>query len=81
MTVMQGSKGNVIFVGGGAANSISSRVESGNIKLTGAGVDNHIIRKGREGNIIFQGAGASNRIERLRNSKDKYEQTRGNIEF
>ncbi|WP_118985398.1 MARTX multifunctional-autoprocessing repeats-in-toxin holotoxin RtxA [Photorhabdus sp. CRCIA-P01] len=77
----EGSKGNVIFVGGGAANSISSRVESGNITLTGAGVDNHIIRKGKEGNIIFQGAGASNRIERLRDSKDKYEQTRGNIDF
>ncbi|MDE9448203.1 hypothetical protein KKJ04_22555, partial [Xenorhabdus bovienii] len=29
----------------------------------------------------LHGAGASNRIERLRESKDKYEQTRGNIEF
>ncbi|NHB62015.1 MARTX multifunctional-autoprocessing repeats-in-toxin holotoxin RtxA [Photorhabdus sp. RW14-46] len=77
----EGSKGNVIFVGGGAANSISSRVESGNVAFTGAGVDNHIIRKGKEGHIIFQGAGASNRIERLRDSKDKYGQTRGNIEF
>ncbi|MBD2809639.1 MARTX multifunctional-autoprocessing repeats-in-toxin holotoxin RtxA [Xenorhabdus sp. Vera] len=75
------SHGDVKFVGGGAANSISSRVESGNIDFTGAGIDNHIIRKGREGNIILHGAGASNRIERLRESKDKYEQTRGNIEF
>ncbi|MBS9444233.1 MARTX multifunctional-autoprocessing repeats-in-toxin holotoxin RtxA [Photorhabdus heterorhabditis] len=75
------SHGDVIFNGGGAANSISSRVESGNIDFTGVGIDNHIIRKGREGNIILHGAGASNRIERLRESKDKYEQTRGNIEF
>ncbi|SFU67752.1 MARTX multifunctional-autoprocessing repeats-in-toxin holotoxin RtxA [Xenorhabdus koppenhoeferi] len=75
------SHGDVIFNGGGAANSISSRVESGNIDFTGIGVDNHIIRKGKEGNIILHGAGASNRIERLRDSKDKYEQTRGNIEF
>ncbi|CAQ85115.1 MULTISPECIES: MARTX multifunctional-autoprocessing repeats-in-toxin holotoxin RtxA [Photorhabdus] len=77
----EASHGDVIFVGAGAANSISSRVESGNIEFTGAGIDNHIIRKGREGNIILHGAGASNRIERLRESKDKYEQTSGNIEF
>ncbi|WP_036771317.1 MARTX multifunctional-autoprocessing repeats-in-toxin holotoxin RtxA [Photorhabdus australis] len=75
------SHGDVIFNGGGAANSISSRVENGNIEFTGAGIDNHIIRKGREGDIILHGAGASNRIQRLRDSKDKYEQTRGNIEF
>ncbi|MQL46524.1 MARTX multifunctional-autoprocessing repeats-in-toxin holotoxin RtxA [Photorhabdus khanii] len=75
------SHGDVEFDGGGAANSISSRVESGDINFSGAGADNHIIRKGREGNIILHGAGASNRIERLRQNRDKYEQTHGNIEF
>ncbi|WP_350304919.1 MARTX multifunctional-autoprocessing repeats-in-toxin holotoxin RtxA [Photorhabdus viridis] len=77
----QGSQGNVTFNGAGAANSISSRVESGNVTFSGAGADNYIIRKGKEGNIILRGAGASNRIERVRQNKDGYEQTRGDITF
>ncbi|WP_445494564.1 MARTX multifunctional-autoprocessing repeats-in-toxin holotoxin RtxA [Photorhabdus sp. SF281] len=77
----QGSQGNVTFSGAGAANSISSRVESGNVTFNGAGADNHIIRKGKEGYIILRGAGASNRIERVRQNKDGYEQTRGDITF
>ncbi|MBS9437878.1 MARTX multifunctional-autoprocessing repeats-in-toxin holotoxin RtxA [Photorhabdus noenieputensis] len=77
----QDSQGNVTFNGAGAANSISSRVESGNVTFNGAGADNHIIRKGKQGNIILHGAGASNRIERVRNNKDEYEQTRGDITF
>ncbi|ETS29260.1 RtxA repeat/Peptidase C80 family [Photorhabdus khanii NC19] len=77
----QGSRGNVTFNGAGAANSISSRVESGNITFNGAGADNHIVLKGKEGNIILRGAGASNRIERIRQNRDGYEQTRGDITF
>ncbi|MCW7547488.1 MARTX multifunctional-autoprocessing repeats-in-toxin holotoxin RtxA [Photorhabdus sp. APURE] len=77
----QDSQGNVTFNGAGAANSISSRVETGNVTFNGAGADNHIIRKGKDGNIILRGAGASNRIERVRQNKDSYEQTRGDITF
>ncbi|MGV8003181.1 MARTX multifunctional-autoprocessing repeats-in-toxin holotoxin RtxA [Photorhabdus temperata subsp. temperata] len=77
----QDSQGNVTFNGAGAANSINSRVESGNVTFNGAGADNHIVRKGKEGNIILRSAGASNRIERVRQNKDRYEQTRGDITF
>ncbi|HDY7488919.1 TPA: MARTX multifunctional-autoprocessing repeats-in-toxin holotoxin RtxA [Vibrio vulnificus] len=77
----QGSRGDVTFYGAGAANSISSRVETGNITFRGAGADNHLVRKGKVGDITLQGAGASNRIERTRQAEDVYAQTRGNIRF
>nr|AVA30152.1 RtxA [Vibrio cholerae] len=69
------------FDGAGAANSISSRVETGNITFRGAGADNHLVRKGKVGDITLQGAGASNRIERTHQAEDVYTQTRGNIRF
>lgn len=76
-----GSRGNTSFYGAGAANSISSRVETGNIIFAGAGVDNHIVRRGKAGDITMRGAGASNRIERTRNADDMYTETRGDITF
>ncbi|WFQ81176.1 MARTX multifunctional-autoprocessing repeats-in-toxin holotoxin RtxA [Xenorhabdus sp. SF857] len=77
----QGSTGGLTFKGAGAANIISSRVESGNIDFEGAGVANTIVRKGKSGDITLRGAGASNRIERIRQVDDIYSETKGDIRF
>ncbi|MCP9268020.1 MARTX multifunctional-autoprocessing repeats-in-toxin holotoxin RtxA [Xenorhabdus sp. XENO-1] len=77
----QGSNGDLTFEGIGAANIISSRVESGDIFFAGAGAANNLVRRGKTGNVNLTGAGASNRIERTRQADDVYSETRGDIKF
>ncbi|MDE9482109.1 MARTX multifunctional-autoprocessing repeats-in-toxin holotoxin RtxA [Xenorhabdus bovienii] len=77
----QGSHGDLTFNGAGAANIISSRVESGDIVFEGAGAANNLVRRGKTGNVTLTGAGASNRIERTRQADDVYSETKGDIKF